>query len=43
MTQIPQHYTIEEGKLYGGEYPRAESPAATEARLRSLRTLDLER
>ena len=32
----PQHYTIEAGKLYGGEYPGAISPAAAEARLRSL-------
>ena len=32
----PQHYTIEEGKLYGGEYPGAKQPVAAEARLRSL-------
>ena len=36
MTPTPQHYTIEEGKLYGGEYPGAMSPAAAEVRLRSL-------
>lgn len=35
----PQHYTIEEGKLYGGEYPGAKSPATAEARLRTLITL----
>jgi len=32
----PQHYTIEEGKLYGGEYPGAKQPAAAKARLRAL-------
>ena len=33
---IPQHYTIEEGKLYGGEYPGALTAAAAKDRLRSL-------
>jgi len=32
----PQHYTIEEGKLYGGEYPGMRLPAAAKERLRSL-------
>ena len=32
----PQHYTIEEGKLYGGEYPGMRLPASAKERLRSL-------
>ena len=38
---IPQHYTIEEGKLYGGEYPGAITPAAAKARLRCLTDMGL--
>ena len=33
---IPQHYPIEEGKLYGGEYPGDRSPAVAKIRLRQL-------
>ena len=32
----PQHYTIEEGNLYGGEYPGAKQPAAAKERLLNL-------
>jgi protein tyrosine/serine phosphatase len=32
----PQHYLIEEGKLYGGEYPGDRNPDVARARLRFL-------
>jgi hypothetical protein len=32
----PQHYTIKEGRLYGGEYPGSRIIDEAEARLRSL-------
>ncbi|MFM2199401.1 MAG: hypothetical protein RLZZ505_2833 [Verrucomicrobiota bacterium] len=33
---IPQHYPIEAGKLYGGEYPGDRSPEVAKIRLRHL-------
>ena len=33
---IPQHYPVEEGKIYAGEYPGARSPEFAEARLKHL-------
>ncbi len=33
---IPQHYPVEEGKIYGGEYPGARSAEYAEARLKHL-------
>lgn len=33
---IPQHYPVEEGKIYAGEYPGARSPEYAEARLKHL-------
>ncbi|MES2922630.1 MAG: protein-tyrosine phosphatase family protein [Verrucomicrobiota bacterium] len=33
---IPQHYPVEEGKIYAGEYPGARSPEYAEARLKNL-------
>lgn len=33
---IPQHYPVEEGKIYAGEYPGARSREYAEARLRHL-------
>jgi hypothetical protein len=33
---IPQHYPIEVGKLYGGEYPGDRNPDVARTRLRSL-------
>lgn len=33
---IPQHYLVETGALFGGEYPGAITPALSEARLRHL-------
>lgn len=35
---IPQHYPIEVGKLYGGEYPGDKDPDVARIRLRSLIT-----
>lgn len=33
---IPQHYPVEEGRIYAGEYPGARSPEYAEARLNHL-------
>lgn len=33
---IPQHYPVEEGRIYAGEYPGARSPEYAEARLKHL-------
>ena len=33
---IPQHYPVEEGKIYAGEYPGAKSSEYAEARLKHL-------
>ena len=38
---IPQHYPIEAGKLYGGEYPGDRNPDVARIRLRSLITLGI--
>ena len=38
---IPQHYPIEAGKLYGGEYPGDQNPDLARIRLRSLITLGI--
>jgi hypothetical protein len=38
---IPQHYPIEAGKLYGGEYPGDRDPRVARIRLRSLITLGI--
>lgn len=38
---IPQHYPIEAGKLYGGEYPGDRNPDVARTRLRSLITLGI--
>jgi hypothetical protein len=38
---IPQHYPIEVGKLYGGEYPGNRDPDVARIRLRSLITLGI--
>ncbi len=38
---IPQHYPIEEGKLYGGEYPGHPKPDFAKIRLRHLVTLGI--
>lgn len=38
---IPQHYPIEIGKLYGGEYPGDRNPDVARIRLRSLITLGI--
>ena len=38
---IPQHYPIEAGKLYGGEYPGHREPAVARIRLRHLITLGI--
>jgi hypothetical protein len=38
---IPQHYPIEAGKLYGGEYPGDLDPDVARAKLRSLITLGI--
>ena len=38
---IPQHYPIEAGKLYGGEYPGHREPAIARIRLRHLITLGI--
>ena len=38
---IPQHYPIEAGKLYGGEYPGHPQPEVAKIRLRSLITLGI--
>ena len=38
---IPQHYPIEAGKLYGGEYPGHRSPDVAKIRLRHLVALGM--
>jgi hypothetical protein len=38
---IPQHYPIEAGKLYGGEYPGDRNPNVAKMRLRQLMTLGI--
>ena len=38
---IPQHYPIEVGKLYGGEYPGNRDPDVARIRLRALITLGI--
>lgn len=38
---IPQHYPIEAGKLYGGEYPGDRDPNIAKTRLRHLVTLGI--
>lgn len=38
---IPQHYPIEAGKLYGGEYPGDRNPDLAKNRLRHLVTLGI--
>jgi hypothetical protein len=38
---IPQHYPIEAGTLYGGEYPGDRNPDVARIRLRSLITLGI--
>ena len=38
---IPQHYPIEAGKLYGGEYPGDRDPHVAMIRLRHLVTLGI--
>lgn len=38
---IPQHYPIEAGKLYAGEYPGHPEPAVAKVRLRHLVTLGI--
>lgn len=38
---IPQHYPIEAGKLYGGEYPGDRKPDVAKIRLRHLVTLGI--
>lgn len=38
---IPQHYPIEAGKLYGGEYPGDRNPDVAKVRLRHLITLGI--
>ena len=38
---IPQHYPIEAGKLYGGEYPGHRDPNIAKIRLRHLVTLGI--
>ncbi len=38
---IPQHYPIEVGKLYGGEYPGHPNPDVARVRLRHLVTLGI--
>lgn len=38
---IPQHYPIEAGKLYGGEYPGDCNPDVARTRLRALITLGI--
>jgi hypothetical protein len=38
---IPQHYPIEEGKLYGGEYPGHRNPDVAKIRLRHLVALGI--
>ena len=38
---IPQHYPIEEGKLYGGEYPGHRDPDVAKVRLRCLIALGI--
>lgn len=38
---IPQHYPIEAGKLYGGEYPGDRDPRVARIRLRSLIALGI--
>lgn len=38
---IPQHYPIEVGKLYAGEYPGDRNPDVARTRLRSLITLGI--
>lgn len=38
---IPQHYPIEAGKLYGGEYPGDRNPDVAKIRLRHLITLGI--
>lgn len=38
---IPQHYPIEAGKLYGGEYPGDRNPEVAKKRLRHLVTLGI--
>ncbi len=37
----PQHYPIEEGRLYGGEYPGHREPGVARIRLQSLITLGI--
>lgn len=37
----PQHYPIEEGKLYGGEYPGHRDPVVARIRLQHLITLGI--
>ncbi len=38
---VPQHYPIEEGKLYGGEYPGDRNLGVAKIRLRHLVTLGI--
>ncbi len=38
---IPQHYPMEAGKLYGGEYPGNRNPDVAKIRLRHLITLGI--
>jgi hypothetical protein len=38
---IPQHYPIESGKLYGGEYPGHQDPSVAKIRLRHLVALGI--
>lgn len=38
---IPQHYAIEAGKIYGGEYPGDKDPKIARLKLRSLITLGI--
>ena len=38
---IPEHYPIEEGKLYGGEYPGHRDPDVAKVRLRYLITIGI--
>jgi predicted protein tyrosine phosphatase len=38
---IPQHYPIEAGKLYGGEYPGDRNPDVAKTKLRYLITLGI--
>jgi hypothetical protein len=38
---IPQHYPIETGKLYAGEYPGHPDPAVARMRLQHLITLGI--